>query len=370
MAKRANPTVIGAFAVGAAVLAVAGIFLFGSARLFADTVDFVACFSGSLKGLSVGSPVTLRGIEIGSVKDISVLFDVDKMEFRVPVVIEIDRRAIKRIQGSKEMPQELRMDPREVAKMFAATGFRAQLETRSFVTGMLQVALVFQPNTEAKLTGVESKYPEIPTIPTTAEQLSRTLESLPIKELVTNLQHVTQTLEELATSPRLENSMAALEETLKNLRAITADLGKDTEGVAAQIRAAVADIRGAVDRLNRQIEPLASSVRAALEQGQRALQNANEQTIPRLNALLERADGKLDPLASSLANAIASARAALDAATDALKSVGETTTGASGIQNELSAALKELTSAARAIRDLADYLERHPESLLQGKGGR
>ena len=40
----------------------------------------------------------------------------------------------------------------------------------------------------------------------------------------------------------------------------------------------------------------------------------------------------------------------------------------SGVRHELYTALKELSAAARSIRTLADYLERHPEALLHGKG--
>ena len=32
--------------------------------------------------------------------------------------------------------------------------------------------------------------------------------------------------------------------------------------------------------------------------------------------------------------------------------------------------LRELTAAARSIRVMADYLERHPEALIQGKARR
>jgi len=39
----------------------------------------------------------------------------------------------------------------------------------------------------------------------------------------------------------------------------------------------------------------------------------------------------------------------------------------SQVRYRLSTALKELATAARSVRDLADYLERHPEALLQGK---
>jgi len=35
----------------------------------------------------------------------------------------------------------------------------------------------------------------------------------------------------------------------------------------------------------------------------------------------------------------------------------------------LASMLEELAAAARSIRGLADYLERHPEALVHGKGG-
>ena len=37
-------------------------------------------------------------------------------------------------------------------------------------------------------------------------------------------------------------------------------------------------------------------------------------------------------------------------------------------QGDLRTALEEFTKASRAIRDLADTLERHPESMIFGKG--
>jgi len=40
----------------------------------------------------------------------------------------------------------------------------------------------------------------------------------------------------------------------------------------------------------------------------------------------------------------------------------------SGLSRELNKTLQELSAAARSIRFMADYIERHPESLLRGKG--
>ena len=36
---------------------------------------------------------------------------------------------------------------------------------------------------------------------------------------------------------------------------------------------------------------------------------------------------------------------------------------------DLNRALAEIANAARSIRELANFLERHPEALIQGKGG-
>ncbi len=46
------------------------------------------------------------------------------------------------------------------------------------------------------------------------------------------------------------------------------------------------------------------------------------------------------------------------------------TMGGATSQNGLDDTLREMKNAARAVRSLADYLERHPEALISGKGGR
>jgi paraquat-inducible protein B len=42
----------------------------------------------------------------------------------------------------------------------------------------------------------------------------------------------------------------------------------------------------------------------------------------------------------------------------------------SSLASEMRGLMDELAQAARSIRVMADYLERHPEALIQGKGGR
>ena len=68
MKKRFSPTMIGAFVVGAVVLVVIAVIVFGSGRLFRQTRDFILYFDNSVNGLRIGAPVKIKGVEIGSVK--------------------------------------------------------------------------------------------------------------------------------------------------------------------------------------------------------------------------------------------------------------------------------------------------------------
>ena len=49
MGKKANPTVIGGFVVGAVALAVAGVLVFGGGQFWASTILWVSYFPGSVK---------------------------------------------------------------------------------------------------------------------------------------------------------------------------------------------------------------------------------------------------------------------------------------------------------------------------------
>ena len=95
MSKRANKTVIGLFVVGALVLLIVSIVAFGSGDLFKKTNKFVLYFDGSVKGLSIGAPVMFRGVSIGTVKDISLIYDSKAGTIMLPVIVEIEQGRIK-----------------------------------------------------------------------------------------------------------------------------------------------------------------------------------------------------------------------------------------------------------------------------------
>jgi paraquat-inducible protein B len=95
---------------------------------------------------------------------------------------------------------------------------------------------------------------------------------------------------------------------------------------------------------NLPIDELFTDARHALQGIDRLVRNIDSQVLPPTHATLEKAQGTL-------------------------ASIDDMTAPGSPIRHELVNALKELGAAARSIRVLADYLERHPEALVQGKGG-
>ena len=100
MGRRANPTMIGAFIVGAVALIVIGLLVFGRGHFFPEARKFVLYFDGSIKGLNVGAPVDFQGVKVGSVKFVQVYRSKRGARFRTPVYIELDPRENREHQDS------------------------------------------------------------------------------------------------------------------------------------------------------------------------------------------------------------------------------------------------------------------------------
>src|SRR5262249_26962746 len=131
MASQARKTLIGTFVVGAVALAAAGITIFGSGRFFQKRLTFVMFFSGSIAGLSVGSPVEFRGVRAGQVTKITAVLDPNTLSIMIPVYIEIDPKSLI-VSGSEDAWSVFSQVKFHGA--FLEKGLKAQLEIESFVT--------------------------------------------------------------------------------------------------------------------------------------------------------------------------------------------------------------------------------------------
>ena len=79
--------------LGGIVLAVAAIVLFGKFSLFNPSVRAAIVFEDSIAGLSVGAPVTFRGVRVGAVESIAIEFDPETNVAYIPVIVRLDARA-------------------------------------------------------------------------------------------------------------------------------------------------------------------------------------------------------------------------------------------------------------------------------------
>jgi paraquat-inducible protein B len=92
-----------------------------------------------------------------------------------------------------------------------------------------------------------------------------------------------------------------------------------------------------------------------------------DQTLKDAGQAVNRIDADVTP---GLKTTLDDVRRAIGAADRVLNNTDTTLVGKDApVQQDLRDALQEITRAARSLRVLADYLERHPESLIRGKTG-
>jgi paraquat-inducible protein B len=329
MSKKANPKLIGSFVLGAVALVIVGIIVFGSGRWFTEFERYVSYFRGSAQGLSVGSQVTFRGVPIGQVTQIDLLYDGKKLEFLTQVLFQIDPRSVREIDVAER-------DSDTLIDTLIKKGLRAQLVQQSFVTGQLAVQVDMFPSTKADLVGLDPDRTEIPTIPSTAEALESTikriahkLDQLDLGKIIKDLQGTVSGIREIVASPQLKQTIANADQAMLEARQL------------------ISKFNNRVDPLAQSFEDTSKAARSALNEAERLLVDAR-------------------PVLATTQNALSRAEKLMSTANTVIEP-------GSPLHFELVGALREVAGAARSLRSLADSLERNPKSLLFGRqapGGR
>ncbi len=338
MAKQANRMMIGGFVLVAVILLAASLVVFGSGKFFKKTVKYVLYFDGSVKGLSVGAPVLFQGVQIGSVASITLRLDPKGIKVEIPVIVDIEPDRFEVVGGVQGF-QRTDEDRRKAAKELVERGLRAVLTTQSLITGQLMIECDFYPNTPANLKNISKEYPEIPTIPSTTERLAQNLQKLDLEGMQKNLTNTLDGIDRLVNSPDLKASISELKGVLSDARRLVQNMNGRVGPLADGFDATLQDARKLVKNLDGHVKPLADTVNRTAED---------------FDKLARDADARLGLLTNSLDKTLAGARGVLSQ--DAPLIV------------ELEATLKEISDAARSIRQLANTLDQKPEALIQGLG--
>ena len=102
--KMANKTFIGAFVVGGVLLLITAIMVFGSGTFFKQSDKYALFFDGSVKGLSEGAPVIFRGVKVGNVDSIGLMYNRVEKSVLIPVIIDVELSRVKGLPDSFGYP--------------------------------------------------------------------------------------------------------------------------------------------------------------------------------------------------------------------------------------------------------------------------
>jgi paraquat-inducible protein B len=313
-----KPLLVGAFVLGGLVLGVVALLLFGGEHLFSRTERIVSVFSGSVAGLTVGSPVTFRGVNIGKVDDIKVQVDATNHTGVIPVYMIIEPRKVEWTNGP------FRPDAPSMAAAITA-GLRAQLRSESLVTGQLTVDLDFYPGTPIVLTHVAGKTLEVPSMPSAMQNLKDELSDLNLHELVD------------------------------------------------QTRATLASMQHLLNEAGARIGPMADSLQATLDTARNALiavQANSARTLDNIDKLAVEGKSQIATNGRDLDQVLLTAQATAAQAEKLVATLNDMTAPRSPLRDDLQSSVRDLAASAGSLRAFTHDLERDPTGTLFRKPAR
>jgi len=193
----------------------------------------------------------------------------------------------------------------------------------SLLTGQKYIDMDFLPRDPARFVGVKAPYFELPTTPTPMEKLGEKGEQLVAK------------LSELPLDEMLDD----IRKALQSLRSI---LESD-------------DLKGAISGARR----ATNAVPPTLEDARATLADARK--------TLDTFAGEARDTGASARDALREVRETLDRAERTLARLEEMASGTDEARIMAMEAIEELKHTLEALRNLVDYVQTHPEAVVQGK---
>jgi len=270
-------------------------------------IPVVAYFQTSVAGVGRGTPVTIFGIQVGDVTDVKFLLDPATGLAKVRVAMELQPE---RVIRSSEFDPNLK--PRDVLQRMVDRGMRVDLETSSFITGQKDLALDFEPDAGHVPVTFEGGALVLPTEAGGSSDLLTAASQITAKLSAIPFNEIGQNLNKLLVSSN---------ETL----------GGD------QMKKALASL---------------------------------SQTLQDVQHLVANTDRGLTPTLHQLPTLMANLQATLRGTNLAVTQLNRGYGNNSDFQRSLGQLMDQADGALRSVKDLADFLDRHPEALILGRTGR
>ncbi len=321
-----NALLIGAFVISSLAIVVVAVLWLSGNDLFSKKQEAMIYYPGSVSGLYVGAPVTFRGVAAGQVEGIALEVDSKTLAARIAVRVQLQPKTMRFIDDNPDKSTDV--------PMLVQRGLRARLIAQSFVTGQKAIDLDFVPNTPATLLGNGSK-PEIPALADRFGALIDQVAELPLRDTV---QEMRDTVKELRGT--LTSVQRTLDGTQKVLESVSGEVTQ--AGMASR-----GTLKAATDAI-KQVQLNSAATLASITQ----LSDASRQTV--LNAQPE------------LQRTLVGTREAAETARLAMGRVAEMTAPNASLRADLDAALRDLSQAARGLRDWSELLEEKPNAIIFG----
>lgn len=330
--KKASPLGVGIFMVASLALGVLFIILFSSGGMFEKKKEYVAFFSGSVKGLSIGAPVYIRGVPVGNVTGIRLLLSETKTEsVLIPVVFTLDPKNMVYLDSG--VPK----DVDAMIERYIKSGMRAKLIPSSLLTGQLAILLDYFPQEPVQYHGELEGMKEIPTVASDMEKIESFIESLDFETLMREATSTLGLINDKLQSPDVDRGIKSFANTFE-----------ETEKL--------------VRKLNGSVDPMLATATDTLGQYNRMGKELNAA----LPLLIESLSQRLDEYGKLGKDLRGPAKDAFVQATATLKEFQDVVRDGKDMNYKITTVIGELEATLRAFRQLAEHLERNPEALLRG----
>lgn len=202
--------------------------------------EYVTYFEGSVRGLSVGAPVEYKGVQIGRVSDIKLLYDEAIENVVVPVLIEFQPDRLLGIQ----------VEETDFLNNTIVRKLQAKLQTGNLLTGQLFVSLVARD--DGLISQLEKNADGVVVLPSIKSDLERVTEGvqdalvkindLPLEDLITSAtvtitqaQQLLADVNQLGVASRLDSTFGAADVALSEYANLAAVIGKEMNSLTSQM---------------------------------------------------------------------------------------------------------------------------------------
>jgi len=222
-------------------------------------LNVVMRFNQSLRGLSVGAPVDLRGIALGQVSNIGVEYDEKARTFSMKVAMALYPDRLSR-RSNESLPAPDTPGGHDLLQHLVTQGLRGQLRTGNLLTGQLYVALDMFPNAPRASVDLRHAPIELPTVPNTLDELqtqvaeiAKKLNQVPFDKIGANLNGTLESANRLfgqlntEVVPQARDTLASAQKTFD---AAQATLGQDSP--------LQSDVHNAMQEMTRTLQSLNS----------------------------------------------------------------------------------------------------------------